>query len=98
MAARRVTTMTMTAATPAPASDSVAAATTTPTTTPASTMATARDTDLALRVCRHIDGNLDGAITLDGLAAAAGMSPFHLQRTFKRVLGISPRQYADARR
>ena len=27
-----------------------------------------------------------------------GLSPSHLQRVFKRVLGLSPRQYADALR
>jgi AraC family transcriptional regulator of adaptative response/methylated-DNA-[protein]-cysteine methyltransferase len=27
-----------------------------------------------------------------------GVSPGHLQRTFKRLMGITPRQYADARR
>jgi AraC family transcriptional regulator of adaptative response/methylated-DNA-[protein]-cysteine methyltransferase len=26
------------------------------------------------------------------------MSPHHLQRVFKRIMGVSPRQYADARR
>ncbi|MGD1879543.1 MAG: methylated-DNA--[protein]-cysteine S-methyltransferase, partial [Kiloniellaceae bacterium] len=31
------------------------------------------------------------AMTLDG-------SPWHLQRLFKRVMGVSPRDYADARR
>jgi AraC family transcriptional regulator of adaptative response/methylated-DNA-[protein]-cysteine methyltransferase len=25
-----------------------------------------------------------------------GVTPFHLQRTFKRILGITPREYADA--
>ena len=54
------------------------------------------------RACRLIDEALaDGAErlpTLDELAAAVGGSPHHLQRTFKRVTGVSPAQYADARR
>src|SRR5438046_4202344 len=37
-------------------------------------------------------------MTLGNLAAKVGMSPFHLQRTFKRLLGVSPRQYQDALR
>jgi len=32
------------------------------------------------------------------LASHAGVSVFHLQRTFKRVMGISPRQYLTARK
>jgi AraC family transcriptional regulator of adaptative response/methylated-DNA-[protein]-cysteine methyltransferase len=49
-------------------------------------------------VCRHIDQNPGANPTLDQLAEVAGLSPHHLQRTFKAVLGITPRQYADARR
>ncbi len=63
--------------------------------------------DMVRRVCRYIDGqgagqgagNGDGGPpTLAELSSHAGLSPYHLQRTFKRVMGITPRQYADARR
>src|SRR5204863_818311 len=37
-------------------------------------------------------------ITLAMLASHVGSSPFHLQRTFSRLLGISPRAYQDALR
>ena len=37
-------------------------------------------------------------VKLADLATHAGVSSFHLQRTFKRVMGISPRQYLAARR
>ena len=37
-------------------------------------------------------------ITLATLAAHVGTSPFHLQRTFSRLLGVSPRAYQDALR
>lgn len=50
------------------------------------------------RVCRLIESNLEEPLTLARLGAEVGMSPHHLQRTFKRVMGVSPRQYADARR
>ncbi len=43
------------------------------------------------------DGD-SGVPTLVELAEAVGSSPFHLQRLFKRHLGISPRGYADAQR
>ena len=36
--------------------------------------------------------------TLAELGAQLGMSPFHLQRTFKRIMGMTPRQYAAAHR
>jgi AraC family transcriptional regulator, regulatory protein of adaptative response / methylated-DNA-[protein]-cysteine methyltransferase len=50
------------------------------------------------RICRYIDGHFDEKLTLTRLSREAGLSPFHFQRTFKRVLGISPRQYIEARR
>ena len=48
--------------------------------------------------CRYIDGNLETTISLSSLARRVGMSPFYFQRMFKRALGISPRQYQQARR
>jgi AraC family transcriptional regulator of adaptative response/methylated-DNA-[protein]-cysteine methyltransferase len=53
---------------------------------------------LVERVCRYIDDNLDTKLTLTSLSREAELSLFHFQRTFKRVLGISPRQYIEARR
>lgn len=41
----------------------------------------------------------DGAaLSLEALAEQVGVSPWHLQRTFKQATGLSPRQYAAARR
>ena len=54
--------------------------------------------DLVQRVCRYIDANLEEPLNLARLGEKFNLSPFHLQRTFKRVLGIAPRQYAEARR
>lgn len=48
------------------------------------------------RVCRHIETHLDSALTLAELSRHAHLSPYHLQRTFKRLMGVSPRQYAAA--
>jgi AraC family transcriptional regulator, regulatory protein of adaptative response / methylated-DNA-[protein]-cysteine methyltransferase len=54
------------------------------------------------RACGVIETALEedetGAPSLGDLAERVGTSPFHLQRLFKRHLGISPREYADARR
>ena len=58
--------------------------------------------ELIQRICRFIEMQIaaqpDGAITLAELGAEMGKSPFHLARTFKRVMGVSPRNYADALR
>jgi len=54
--------------------------------------------DLVQRVCRLLDSSESETLKLAELAAHAGVSVFHLQRTFKRVMGISPRQYLAARR
>ena len=56
------------------------------------------NTDLVEKVCRYIDANPDGPATLEALSGAIGLSPFHLQRTFKALTGITPRAYADSRR
>lgn len=46
----------------------------------------------------YLDQHLDERVTLARLAEAAHMSPFHLQRVFKRSLGVTPRQYVEVRR
>jgi AraC family transcriptional regulator of adaptative response/methylated-DNA-[protein]-cysteine methyltransferase len=50
------------------------------------------------KAVRFIASHADEAITLSALAGHVGTSPFHLQRTFSRLLGISPRAYQDALR
>jgi AraC family transcriptional regulator, regulatory protein of adaptative response / methylated-DNA-[protein]-cysteine methyltransferase len=47
-------------------------------------------------MCRYIEQHLDEPVTLERLAEVFGQSPFHLQRTFKKALGITPRAYADS--
>jgi AraC family transcriptional regulator of adaptative response/methylated-DNA-[protein]-cysteine methyltransferase len=56
--------------------------------------------ELVERICQAIESRLDeeGTVTLDDLSAQVHISPYHLQRTFKRIMGITPRQYAEARR
>ncbi len=45
-----------------------------------------------------LDAHLDEPVTLAGLGEAVGLSPWHLQRTFKRLTGLTPKEYAGARR
>jgi AraC family transcriptional regulator len=47
---------------------------------------------------QHADSSLHTAVTLDELAAVAGMSPNHLLRTFRRAFGLTPHQYIVERR
>ena len=50
------------------------------------------------RLCRYMEEHAGEKITLRTLSRHAGLSPFHLQKVFKRTLGISPRQYLEAQR
>jgi AraC family transcriptional regulator, regulatory protein of adaptative response / methylated-DNA-[protein]-cysteine methyltransferase len=52
--------------------------------------------ELVRRLCRQIEADTDRPADLRRLAASAGISAQHLQRTFRRAMGITPRQYADA--
>ena len=40
----------------------------------------------------------EARLTLNALSSSVGMSPHQLERAFRSVMGISPRQYADAQR
>jgi AraC family transcriptional regulator of adaptative response/methylated-DNA-[protein]-cysteine methyltransferase len=60
------------------------------------------------RVCREIEARIladpgidvrsDAQLTLAALSTPVGMSPHQLDRAFRRAMGITPRQYADAQR
>lgn len=58
--------------------------------------AAAPATELAERARRWIEEHADEKITLARLGAALDVGPSHLQRTFTRVTGVSPRQYAES--
>ena len=53
---------------------------------------------MVLRVCRAIEANTDETLSLDRLGTELKISPYRLQRTFKSITGITPRQYAAAHR
>lgn len=50
------------------------------------------------RARAYLDARRGERTTLEELGRAVGASPFHLQRSFKRVLGLSPRDYQQALR
>ena len=54
-----------------------------------------RQAELVARVCRYLQEIHPDAASLQALGARFHISPFHLQRTFKRATGVSPREYAE---
>ena len=46
----------------------------------------------------YIETHLEQRNTLNTLSQVSGLSPHHLQETFKRIVGLSPKVYCDARR
>jgi AraC family transcriptional regulator, regulatory protein of adaptative response / methylated-DNA-[protein]-cysteine methyltransferase len=46
----------------------------------------------------YLHAHSDRRVSLAELAKVVAVSPFHLQRTFKAVVGVSPKRYQDAKR
>ena len=46
-------------------------------------------------LCDYIEQNTGEELTLADLSRHALLSPYHLQRSFKAVVGISPKQYLE---
>jgi AraC family transcriptional regulator of adaptative response/methylated-DNA-[protein]-cysteine methyltransferase len=47
-------------------------------------------------LCRHIEAHAEDELSLKELSEQAHTSPFHLQRSFKAVVGVTPKQYVEA--
>lgn len=56
-----------------------------------------RQAQIVTRARKMLD-DADEIVTLAKLSAEVGVSPFYLQRLFKRATGLSPREYQAARR
>lgn len=50
--------------------------------------------EIVRRACAFLEANLESGATLADLGREVGLSPYHLQRTFKAATGLSPKQYA----
>ena len=57
-----------------------------------------REIEIVNRACAVLDADPQERLTLQQLSDLVHVSPFHLQRLFKRVVGVSPRQYQAAQR
>ncbi|MGO1119744.1 methylated-DNA--[protein]-cysteine S-methyltransferase [Rhodovibrionaceae bacterium A322] len=57
-----------------------------------------RQVEVVEAVCALLDEQEGERLTLGQLAEQVAVSPWHLQRLFKRLVGISPRDYAAVRR
>jgi AraC family transcriptional regulator of adaptative response/methylated-DNA-[protein]-cysteine methyltransferase len=57
-----------------------------------------RELEIVNRACAALDADPHQRLTLAQLSDAVHVSPFHLQRLFKRVVGVTPRQYQAAQR
>jgi len=62
---------------------------------PREAAASGQKIDIVRRACELLEQS-DEPLTLANLSRRVGVSQFHLQRTFKRVVGITPRQYAES--
>lgn len=51
-----------------------------------------------MRACRLIDASGEERLSLDTISREVGLTPHRLRRAFKHVTGITPREYAEARR
>ena len=58
--------------------------------------------ELVQSICRlieqHLEGQFGNKAHFAALSEQVRLSQFHLQRLFKKLMGITPRQYAEARR
>ncbi|WP_269773975.1 bifunctional transcriptional activator/DNA repair enzyme AdaA [Bacillus siamensis] len=56
------------------------------------------DEEWVAQITEYIDGHYHEPLTLSVLADMCHSSPYHLQRTFKKIKGISPIEYIQKKR
>jgi len=52
--------------------------------------------EIVLKACELLDTNDE--ISIDAVADKLGLSTSHFQRTFKQIMGVSPKKYAEAKK
>ena len=53
---------------------------------------------LVLAACSYIGTHSDERVTLQALSRHIGLSPYYFQRLFKKIVGVSPREYQESQR
>ncbi|TBL81093.1 bifunctional transcriptional activator/DNA repair enzyme AdaA [Paenibacillus thalictri] len=56
------------------------------------------DYEWVAQITQYIDSHYSSALSLEKLALECHGSPYHLQRTFKRIQGVTPVEYVQQRR
>lgn len=54
--------------------------------------------ELMRQICRYISEHLEAPLTLEHLASQFKLSPSHLQRNFKKIVGVSPQAFQESYR
>src|ERR1700687_3249463 len=57
-----------------------------------------QDITVVRRACRLLESDVESMPTLQQLASELAIPPARLHRAFKRIAGVSPRQYAQEHR
>src|SRR5205085_408978 len=65
---------------------------------PLATIGADPNTERIQKVCRYIEELSEDQMHLQDLARIAGLSQFHFQRSFKAIVGVTPKQYVEAAR
>ena len=65
---------------------------------PADEAGDSRTAERVRKATDYIQAHAGERVTLKALADLVGLSPFHFQRLFKAAVGLTPSQYAEARR
>lgn len=65
---------------------------------PLATLGLDPNTERIRDLCRYIETHSESSLKLAELAERTGLNRYHLQRSFKAIVGVSPAQYLEANR